>query len=155
MYAMKRFRTYLPLVLIVLGFGAASSPQSAHAQQEMSWQLLMQADFEEEVTSEDGIIWKPKFPEAVQQLDGKTIRLMGYMIPLGMEEAQTHFLLSAFPGHGCFFHMPGGPAAIVEVQASKAALFSYDPVAVEGRLHVLHEDPYGLLYRITDAKPVQ
>ena len=30
-----------------------------------------------------------------------------------------------------------------------------EPVVVEGRFHVLDDDPYGLYYRMTDAQPVK
>ena len=30
-----------------------------------------------------------------------------------------------------------------------------EPVVVEGRFHVLADDPYGLYYRMTDAQPVK
>lgn len=115
------------------------------------WQLLMQAGFEEVATPE-GLQWKPQFPPEVEELDGTEVRLVGYMIPLGYEEKQTHFLLSAFPGHGCYFHMPGGPESIMEVRATEGVAFSYDTISVEGRLELLHDDPYGLLYRLVDAQ---
>ncbi|MEL6446211.1 MAG: DUF3299 domain-containing protein [Bacteroidota bacterium] len=115
------------------------------------WILLMQAGFEE-VSTPEGTLWNPLFPQDVERLDETEIRLTGYMIPLDYEEKQTVFLLSAFPGHGCFFHMPGGPESIIEVQATRGVAFSYDLITVEGRLQLLRDDPYGLLYRLVDAQ---
>ncbi|MEM9996659.1 MAG: DUF3299 domain-containing protein [Bacteroidota bacterium] len=115
------------------------------------WRTLLQAGFEE-VTTPDGIQWNPMFPPDVEELDETEVSMTGYMIPLGYEEKQTLFLLSAFPGHGCFFHMPGGPESIIEVRATRGVAFSYDTITVEGRLQLLRDDPYGLLYRLVDAE---
>ncbi|MEM8601699.1 MAG: DUF3299 domain-containing protein [Bacteroidota bacterium] len=115
------------------------------------WRVLMQAGFEEVMTP-DGIQWNPVFTPEIEQLDETEVSLTGYMIPLGYEEKQTHFLISAFPGHGCFFHMPGGPESIIEVKATRGVAFSYDTITVEGRLQLLRDDPYGLLYRLVDAR---
>lgn len=114
----------------------------------------MQADYEE-VNTPEGRRWVPKFPAEVEQLNAKTVRISGYMIPLGYEEKQTHFLISAWPGDGCYFHLPGGPNSVIEVKAEKGIEFSYDTISIQGRMTLLRDDPYGLLYRLTDAQPVR
>ena len=124
------------------------------AQDITPWQVLMQANYEE-VSTPEGRRWVPQFPADVEQLNDKTVRISGFMIPLGYEEKQSHFLISAYPGHGCYFHLPGGPSAVMEVKATKGVEFSYDTISIQGRLSLLRDDPYGLFYRLTDAKPVQ
>ncbi|MEM1042193.1 MAG: DUF3299 domain-containing protein [Bacteroidota bacterium] len=119
-----------------------------------TWQLLMQADFQQTETPE-GVRWLPTFPPEVEELDGTVVRLSGYMIPLGLEEEQTDFLISAFPGDGCFFHLPGGPNSVIEVKAERGVGFTYDTIPVEGRLELLRDDPYGLFYRMTEARQVK
>ena len=152
--AMKHSRSYMPVLLVITGLFGAGSTHSAYAQQEASWEILMQASFEEIETSE-GYLWKPTFPESVELLNEQSIRLQGFVIPLDYAEKHDHFLVSAYPGHGCFFHMPGGPESIVEVKAKEPIAFTYNTIAIEGRLELLRDDPYGLLYRVVDAKPVQ
>ena len=76
------------------------------------------------------------------------------MIPLDFSQIQSNFLISMLPGDGCYFHMPGGAESIAEVQAEEGVEFSYDTIEMVGTLQVLKDDPYGLLYRIVDAKPV-
>lgn len=143
----------MPALVAVGMLGAGSTP-AAYAQREAPWDTLMQAEYEE-VETPDGWEWNVSFPEAVEQLNEQSVIMKGFVIPLGYAEKQEHFLISAFPGHGCFFHMPGGPESIVEVRAAEPIAFTYNTIAVEGTLELLWDDPYGLLYRLVDARPVE
>ena len=147
-------RTYnIVLLSGLLALTAALAP-SALAQQEASWQSLMEVEYEEIDTSE-GKQWIPQFAQDIQNLDQKSVRVSGYMIPLGYAEEQTHFLISAWPGDGCYFHLPGGPNSVIEVKAQQGVAFTYDTIEVKGKLELLRDDPYGLLYRMVDAQPVR
>ncbi len=127
---------------------------SAAAQENVRWDTLAEVDWEETVV--DGFTtYTPQFTEDVEALNGQTVKLSGFMIPLDFSEMQTNFLISAFPGDGCYFHMPGGPNSIAEIQAEEGVEFTYDTVEVEGKFVVLKDDPYGLLYRVVEAKPVK
>jgi hypothetical protein len=44
---------------------------------------------------------------------------------------------------------------VVEVKADRGMDFTYDTIAVKGQLELLQDDPWGLMYRLTDAKPVE
>ncbi len=147
-------RTYTFILLAgLLALTAALAP-SALAQQEASWESLMEVEYEE-VDTPKGKQWIPQFTQDVQALNQKSVRISGYMIPLGFAEEQTHFLVSAWPGDGCYFHLPGGPNSVIEVKAQRGVEFTYDTIEVEGKLELLQDDPYGLLYRMVDAEPVR
>lgn len=96
----------------------------------------------------------PVYPNTVKALDQKTVRLQGFMMPLGAGEQQRHFLLASVP-LTCSFCTPGGPESMVEVRTTKPVKYSLQAVVVEGRLHVLDNDPYGLYYRLTEAQGVK
>lgn len=96
----------------------------------------------------------PVFPPQVLSLDGKTQRVQGFMMPLEPGEKQTHFLLSSVP-LSCSFCLPGGPESMIEVKSKTPIRYGMEPLVVQGRLSVLHDDQYGLYYRITDAVPVK
>ena len=94
------------------------------------------------------------FEAAQLQLNQKSQRIQGFMLPLDPGEKQTHFLLSSVP-LTCGFCTPGGPESMVEVRSKTPVKATMEPVVVEGRFHVLADDPYGLYYRMTDAQPVK
>ncbi len=96
----------------------------------------------------------PVFPPAILALDGKSQRVQGFMMPLEPGERQTHFLLSSVP-LSCGFCLPGGPESMIEVKSKTPIKYGLEPLVVQGRLAVLHDDQYGLYYRITDAVAVK
>jgi hypothetical protein len=96
----------------------------------------------------------PVFGETQLGLNGKTQRIQGFMMPLEPGKKQRHFLLSSVP-LTCSFCLPGGPESMVEVKTKTPVEYSMEVVVVEGRLQVLHDDPYGLYYRINDAVTVK
>lgn len=95
----------------------------------------------------------PVFPAAVQALNDKTVKVQGFMLPLEPGERQRHFLLSSVPTT-CSFCVPAGPEGLVEVRTRTAVRYTVDAVTVEGRMAVLANDKFGLLYRVTEAEPV-
>ncbi|MDN3920570.1 DUF3299 domain-containing protein [Roseateles violae] len=95
----------------------------------------------------------PVFPAPVQALNQQKIKVQGFMMPLEPGDKQKHFLLSSVPTT-CSFCVPAGPEGLVEVKTLQPVRYSLEPVVVEGVLAVLSDDPYGLFYRVSDAKPV-
>ncbi len=116
----------------------------------LPWNTLMQT----RVSLDDEGLLVPEYPADIKSLDGTTVRLAGFMLPLGMEPAQKHFLLAASPP-SCFFHVPGGPATVVEVFADDHPVMgTFDPLVVEGRLELVEQSDVGILYRLKGAKSV-
>lgn len=96
----------------------------------------------------------PDFPANVRALNGTTVRVQGFMMPLAPGEKQTHFLVSSVP-LTCSFCTPGGPESMLEVRTKTPVKYGMEAVVVEGRLQVLDDDPLGLFYRMTAAVPVK
>lgn len=96
----------------------------------------------------------PVFTADIQALGAQTQRIQGFMMPLDPGEKQKHFLLSSVP-LTCAFCVPGGPESMVEVKTKTPVRYTMEPVVVEGAFSVLHDDPMGLYYRITDAVAVK
>lgn len=96
----------------------------------------------------------PVFTADIQALGGQTQRIQGFMMPLDPGEKQKHFLLSSVP-LTCAFCVPGGPESMVEVKTKTPVRYTMEPVVVVGAFSVLHDDPMGLYYRITDAVAVK
>jgi uncharacterized protein len=96
----------------------------------------------------------PVFNTSITALDKKSQRVQGFMMPLEPGEKQKHFLLSSVP-LTCSFCTPGGPESMVEVKTKTPVKYSLEVVVVEGQFAVLHDDPYGLYYRMTDAVAIK
>jgi hypothetical protein len=96
----------------------------------------------------------PAFPEALRPLDGKTVKLQGYILPIEAGQTHSYFLLSAW-SPTCPFCQTAGPEAVVEVRARSAVKYSTEPVVVEGRLMLLENDASGVFYRLVDAAPAR
>lgn len=125
----------------------------------VDWKIF--AETKEEaysVVREDGIEWegvKPVFADAIKKLDGKTVKMTGYMFPLDQTEEQTQFLFGPFP-LSCPYHYHVSNNMTVEAHAKKPIEFSYEPVTVEGVLELVPLDyEYNTFYRLRDVKVVK
>jgi uncharacterized protein len=94
----------------------------------------------------------PSFPAEVQALHQQKVKVQGFMMPLEPGDKQSHFLLSSVPT-SCGFCVPAGPEGLIEVRSLTPVRYTLEPVVVEGLLAVLKDDPYGLYYRVVEAKP--
>ncbi|MCH7345584.1 DUF3299 domain-containing protein [Pelomonas sp. CA6] len=130
------------------GYHDPRSPFKPLQEQEgvLSWKLLSSVSTRME---KNAVI--PQFPNAVQKLDRQTVRVQGFMLPLEPGDKQRHFLLSAVPT-SCSFCVPAGPEGLVEVRSRNPVRYTLEPVQVEGQFSVLSSDPYGMFYRVTDAR---
>lgn len=112
----------------------------------VSWRVLGQVK-----SSAVGKKVLPQFTPDISELDQQEIRLQGYMLPIAAGEAHTHFLLSMRPPH-CPFCLSLGPEYLVEVKSKSPIRHTYEPLVIAGRFNVLADDPFGLFYRLTDAR---
>jgi len=94
-----------------------------------------------------------EFGEGIHALDGKEVKLRGYITPLQLGTAQKHFLLGTKPP-SCAFCIPSGPDEMVEVFCRTPIKYSLEPVTVAGKFAILNNDPGGMFYRMADAEPV-
>ncbi len=119
----------------------------------VSWKLL-ESTRETTRQDENGYIRaKPVFPPEVKALNGKRVKVAGFMMPLQNAAKQTHFVLLAYPP-GCPFHLHAGPAQFVEVKAEVAFPVDLEGVTVvEGVMELTGEDEGGVFYRMTRSRP--
>ena len=93
------------------------------------------------------------FLKYLEQLDGKTVTLLGFMQPIRDELAVTGFLLLEYPV-GCWFCESPELTGLVsiELRPGKTVDFKKSLVKVTGTLKLNHTDPEGYLFTITDAR---
>lgn len=119
----------------------------------IAWSLL---ESTKEITRTDAkgyIRSKPIFPPGVQALDGKVVKVAGYMMPLQNGALQKHFVLLAYPPD-CPFHLNPNPMQFIEVKSPAGLGFDYRVKVITGTLKLGGHDEGGIFYRIWDARPV-
>lgn len=118
-----------------------------------SWSLLEAA---KEVTRTDDngyLITYPLFTREQRQLEGKRIKVSGWMDPLQVGAKQKRFVLLGYPP-GCPFHFHAAPMQFIEVMASTP--FDTDRtnmITVSGVLELTGYDESGVFYRLWDSRP--
>jgi hypothetical protein len=111
------------------------------------------------VTHQDGSA--PVVPEELKKLDGKKVRVTGFIAPYDNPENMTKFMLTE-AAVGCFFCNPPEENGVVFVRLAPKAKplnFESDTVTVEGTLHFMghnkkDEEAEGFLFTIDEAKSV-
>lgn len=90
------------------------------------------------------------FPPEVRALNGRTVTLSGFMLPLDTDAKARHFLLSKYTPV-CFFCPPGQPNEVVEVVAAAGVPVTDRMLNVTGRLTLTNEADKGLFFRLDQA----
>lgn len=116
-------------------------------------EVEVQAETEE---GEEYYYSKPDFQTEVKALDGKQVKVKGYMFPLSEAEDQKLFLLGPFP-LSCPFQYHVGPMLVIEVYAESDPIkFDYDPITITGKLELVPDDPENnVFYRLKEARQVE
>lgn len=84
----------------------------------MSWKTLQKIQYDEKYFEEGkGYFMVPKFSDVLKNLDGKTVIVEGFVIPI--KEKGDQIALSANPYASCFFCGRSGPASIMTVKLKK------------------------------------
>ncbi len=119
----------------------------------ISWRLL-ESTKETTRRKDDGYIYsRPVFPPSVQALNGKRIKVAGFMMPLENSSRQKRFVLLAYPP-GCPFHTHAMPNQFIEVIADTAFPVELETATVvEGVLQLTGQDESGIFFRLTGSKP--
>jgi hypothetical protein len=96
--------------------------------------------------------YHPTFAKYLRELNGRTIRLTGYMQPLNEDPDSSAFLFIENP-IGCWFcEMPDLTGIIlIELPAGKSKAYTRTPIKITGKLKLNETDPENFLYTISDA----
>ena len=93
----------------------------------------------------------PVFGPKAKALDGQTITLKGYIVPLEDMLGQNYFVLSSLPYNLCYFCGGAGPETVMEVFTRKSINFTDDLIVIRGTLRLNPDDPDHLMYFLEDA----
>jgi hypothetical protein len=119
----------------------------------VSWSLLESTDETTRKDAQGYIVSRPIFPAKVKQLDGKRIKVAGWMMPLTASATQKRFVLLGYPP-GCPFHFHAAPMQFIEViAATPFKTNERDVQVVSGVLELTGQDESGVFYRMRAARP--
>ena len=97
------------VILLLLGLLAFTPPHGR------LWELFAKTTFQEKFNKTHGVyFYYPKFGPELLALQGKTVELQGFYIPLDTSPSQT-LILSKYPMAECFFCGGAGPESVAVV----------------------------------------
>ena len=87
----------------------------------------------------------------VKALDGKTITVRGFVLPMDGSDRTQHFLISRNTPV-CLYCPPGQPNEVVEVQAKRPIAWTNKAVAVTGKLSLINDGEQALFFKIENGE---
>jgi hypothetical protein len=120
----------------------------------VSWDVLDELEVRTEVLGPLRAVFHTEYSAGIKALDGKEVKLMGFLFPLEGKLEHERFLLTAWPP-SCPFCLPAGPTQMVEVFCAEPITFTDGAILVGGRFELLRDDPSGLYYRLHEATLVE
>ncbi|MDQ3191361.1 MAG: hypothetical protein M3Q58_07205 [Bacteroidota bacterium] len=84
----------------------------------------------------DDYEYYPLFDDKLKALDGKTVTLKGYIVPIKEGVEHSSFLLSVLPINQCFYCGKNGIPMMVEVNTRKPIRYTENIVNVKGTLRL-------------------
>ncbi|WP_138991693.1 DUF3299 domain-containing protein [Larkinella sp. C7] len=99
-------------LVLMLSWGLGTFTAFGVEPQPVSWERLQDVKFKKKWYPEENVIMLyPNFGPSVKVLDGKTVAITGYVIPLDVDHSA--YVVSRFPMAQCFFCGAAGPESIV------------------------------------------
>lgn len=120
---------------------------------EISWKTLEDVKYEKKWDQNEGMyILYPTFGQSVKKLEGKSVKISGYVIPVDYNE--NYYVLSAYPYSACFFCGGAGPESVISLKFKrKGDRFKTDTrLEVTGILELNSTDIYEMNYILRDAE---
>jgi uncharacterized protein len=116
--------------------------------QDAVWSKLVKCklDYDEE----NGTYSIKATPE-VKALDGKTITLRGFVLPMDGSDRTSHFLISRNTPV-CMYCPPGQPNEVVEVYTSHPIAWTEKPVSVTGKFTLINDQEKAIFFKVENAE---
>lgn len=149
-YFMKKL---LFSTLLLLAITLTASAQKTNIKGN-TWQTLSLVTFDLKFDEMLGMdIQVPKFSPAVKKLQGKTIELQGYILPLEGKRTQKYFIFSAYPYNLCYFCGGAGPETVAEVYCKTPIKYTTKMIKIRGTLSMNSSgDLDKMIYTLTNVQ---
>ncbi len=152
-------RLNLPALSIFLVFAFAISSHNLALSQSTDgslWKTLAKITFRKEYDEIMGFkVDVPVYSQEVKALEGTTVEVKGYIIPVEGYKTHQEFVFSAYPYNMCYFCGGAGPETVMEVTALKPVKYTAEPIMLRGVLQLNTGDINRLLYSLQDAVQIE
>lgn len=133
-----------------IGFFTSSEPQ------ENLWNVLKNVTWEYKYNKiEKATLPFPIFSPEIKALEGKEIKIKGYVIPTSLytDQEEDFFVISASPESSCFFCGGAGPETVMEIYPKNKKIIKslYKTATLSGKLKLNTDDMAHLIYILEDA----
>lgn len=134
---------------LLLSLSLALTATVSHAQLVVDWSAFTRTGYE---INEDGAFVNPTYTETLQQLNGKTVMLKGYIVPVDVQ-LQT-YVLSEYPLAQCFFCGNAGPETVIQLFFKEAPprLLTDQYVLLIGRLDLRQMKPGSFFFTLYETR---
>jgi len=146
-------RQALKCSILVTGlFFVFSSTQLSAQGTKNLWQTLGKITYKKVMDESLGFkVDVPIFSEEIKVLEGKTVEIKGYIIPVEGYKNHKEFVFSAFPYSMCFFCGGAGPETVMEVFSQEPIKYTAESITIKGKLSLNDSDINRLIYSLSDA----
>jgi hypothetical protein len=101
--------------------------------------------------NEENGVYSIQLTPDVKALDGRTVTLRGFVLPMDGSDRTKHFLISRNTPV-CMYCPPGQPNEVVEVRSSRAITWTSKVVAVTGKLSLVNDQEQAIFFKIQNAE---
>jgi hypothetical protein len=123
--------------------------------QDNLWKTLSKITYKKEFDEMLGFkVDIPVFSPEIKKLEGKTVTIRGYIIPVEGYKSHKEFIFSAYPYSMCFFCGGAGPETVMEIKAKSPVAYTADPITLKGVLSLNATDINRLMYALSDVEKV-
>ena len=153
---MKNTFTYLVLVFGLLTISNGAFAQEGEELQvikeESLWKTLSKITYKQEYNELFGFkVDIPVFSNQIKELEGQTVEVKGYIIPIEGYKSHKEFMFSAFPYNMCFFCGGAGPETVMEVSALEPIEYSAEQIRIKGKLVLNDDDINRMMYILEEV----
>ncbi len=122
----------------------------------ITWKTLQDVKFTEKYYKEaEAWFLFPNFGQSLTNLNGKTVEIKGYVIPIDAESGM--YALSAFPFSSCYFCGGAGPESVMSLKLRKGhrRYKTDDVVTFRGKFELNDKDINDFNYILRNAEEVK
>lgn len=101
--------------------------------------------------NEDTGIYRIRMTPEVRALNGKTVTIRGFVMPMDGSDRTRHFLLTRNTPV-CMYCPPGQPNEVVEVRSSRTIAWTDKIVSVTGKLNLVNDEERAIFFKMENVE---